>query len=181
MEKFGIKRTFEFCAYVSGAVGLALLLISAILKTFNIFIDPAEVFEPYTILAGMVGIGLLLGPYVATVDQLKKVQCIKAQVQTANSVDPKRQRLYWLIGGGAGIALLVMQVSSRSFMLWFSFGSLLIIMAAVLFYLAWRINQFEKASNITIYMEDPTWRFDATSYTGVFKPSGQPLRPPPNG
>ncbi len=171
--KRGIRRIFAFYGWVCLAGGLVVLALLGLLRLFNTLIDwsqPLGAADWLVFGAGLIVVLLSLGPYLATVGQLAGVQKIRtASIQTGPPPGPRE----WLIlYGGLGLVALVFALvllTSRSLIIWLTFGVLPISMALCLFYLVWQIGRIEQAAKITIYQTDYRWRFDRTSYIGVFK------------
>ncbi|MDB5080578.1 MAG: hypothetical protein JWP00_2502 [Chloroflexi bacterium] len=169
----GIRRIFIFYGWVCLAGGLLVLGGLGLLRLLNWLLDwtqPLGAADWLVFGAGLIVVLVSLGPYLATVGQLAGVQKIRtANIQ--NGPPPTQRERLVLCGSlaGAGLVFGGVLLSSRSLVIWLTFGGLPIFMAVCLFYLAWRIYRIEQAAQVTIYQTDYRWRFDRASYIGVFE------------
>lgn len=169
----GIRRIFAFYGWVCLVAGLVVLALVGLLRLFNALIDfsqPLGAADGLVFGAGLIVVLVSLGPYLATVGQLAGIQKIRtSNIQTGPTpTAPERLILY---GSLVVVALVfaVVLLTNRSLVIWLTFGALPIFMALCLFYLVWQIGRIEQAANITILQTDYRWRFDRTSYIGVFR------------
>ncbi len=168
----GIRRLFLFYGWVCLAGGGAALLVTALLRLLNAIIDwatPLGWGDLFIFGAGLIVVLLSLGPYMATVGQLAGVQKIRtSNIQTGRPAS-SRERL--ILYGSLAVVVVIFAVvllTSRSLAVWLTFIILPVFMALCLFYLAWRIGRSERKLKITVYQTDYRWRFDRTSYIGVY-------------
>jgi hypothetical protein len=173
----GIRRIFAFYGWVCLVAGLLVLGVLGLLRLLNWLLDwtqPLEAADWLIFGAGLVVVLVSLGPYLATVGQLAGVQKIRTGNIQTSAAPTSRERL--ILYGGLGVVALVfggVLLTSRSLIIWLTFGGLPVFMALCLFYLAWRIGRIEQAARITLYQTDYRWRFDRTSYIGVYKNSSK--------
>ena len=169
--KAGIRYLFSFYGRVCLAGGLALSVLLAVLWLFKLLLDWQTPIAPgdwYTFVSGFIILTILIGPYVVTVGQLAKVQrAANVRIQTGPPLSKERRRLWLLAGAILGLIFLAALIITRSFIVWFTFGSLFSLLGLVLLYIAWQIERIEKAANMIIYAQDYSWRFDSKSYFGV--------------
>lgn len=169
--KAGIRYLFSFYGRICLAGGLTLSILLAVLWLFKLLLDwqtPLAPNEWYTFVSGFIILAILIGPYAATVGQLAKVQrAANVRVQTSPPLSKERRRLWLVCGGLLGLIFLIALIVTRSFIVWFTFGSLFSLLGLVLLYIAWQIGRIEKAANMVIYAQDYSWRFDSKSYFGV--------------
>ncbi len=171
-EKLAVRRVFGFYGWLCLGAGLVLLGILGLLRATNWLINWKTPFDPADLMifgAGLIVVVVSLGPYVATVGQLAGVAKIKATLRGSQPTNPRRRQIMFGLLIVVGLVFAGLLVWSRSFITWLTFGSLLTLMGLAALYVAWKIGQIEQAANITIYQTDFTWRFDKTSYIGIFK------------
>ncbi|MBN9390116.1 MAG: hypothetical protein J0I20_18965 [Chloroflexi bacterium] len=169
----GIRRLFLFYGWVCLAGGVAVLLVTLLLRLLNAIIDwstPLGWTDMLIFGAGLIVVLISLGPYLATVGQLAGVAKIRpASIQTGPP-SSSRERLILYAGlGVVGVVFAVVLLTSKGLAVWLTFIILPIFMGLCLFYLAWRIGRIERKAKITIYQTDYRWRFDRTSYIGVYQ------------
>jgi hypothetical protein len=169
-----IRAILNYYALPALVAGLVILLLLVTFRLANWLIDWTTPFDPadwFTFATGFIIVAILLGPYVATVGQLKGVQKIRTNtILNRPAITSKRGRYIWLaLIAGTLLFFAAYLLLNRTFMTWLTFGCSLTLMGLTLFYLGWRIGRIEKTAGITIYQTDYTWRFDRQSYIGVFK------------
>ena len=178
----GIRRLFLFYGWVCLAGGVVVLLVTGLLRLLNALIDwntPLGWADLFIFGAGLIVVLISLGPFLVTVGQLAGVSKIRtSNIQTAPPPS-SRERLI-LYGGLGAVAVIfaVVLLTTRSLAVWLTFIILPVFMAACLCYLAWQIGRIELKAGITIYQTDYRWRFDRTSYIGVYQGKANP-RPGP--
>ena len=170
--KRGIRRIFIFYGWVCLAGGLVVLALVGLLRLLNALVDfsqPLGLADWFVFGAGLIVVLVSLGPYLATVGQLAGVRKIRASNIQGGPPPSSRERLilYGSLGGAAVIFAAVL-LTSRGLAVWLTFIILPVFMALCLFYLAWRIGRIEQKAGITLYQTDYRWRFDRTSYIGVY-------------
>lgn len=168
----GIRRLFIFYGWVCLAGGGAVLLVTGLLRLLNAIIDwavPLGWADLFIFGAGLIVVLISLGPYLATVGQLAGVQKIRAaSIQTGPPASSRERLILYGSLGAVTLIFAVVLLTSRSLAVWLTFIILPVFMALCLFYLAWRIGRIEQKLKITIYQTDYRWRFDRTSYIGVY-------------
>lgn len=178
MPKAGIRYIFNFYGRIflaSGGGLLVSLTILALLKLGLNWKTPLDINDLYTFAAGFIVIAVGIGPYVATVGQLRQIQrAANVNVQTAPPMSKQRRQIWLGVSGGAVLALVVALFVVGSVGLWLTFGVLAGLLGAALLYISWRVGQIEKAANMIIYAQDYSWRFDKRSYFGVIQPAKKP-------
>ncbi len=177
-QKLAIRNVFWRYGLYSLIIGLGIMAILGLLWVFRWLIDWKVLLEPadgFTFAAGLLLILIPLGPYLATVNQLKGVARIKATLNRPAPVSLRRRQITLAILIAVGIIFAGLLIGSRSLVLWLAFGGLTILMGVALLFIARRIAQIEKAANITIYQTDYNWHFDKTSFIGVIK-TGPPSK-----
>jgi hypothetical protein len=173
----GIRRIFAFYGWVCLVAGLLVLGVLGLLRLLNWLLDwtrPLGAADWLIFGAGLIVVLVSLGPYLATAGQLAGVQKIRTGNIQTGPVPTSRERL--ILYGGLGVVALVfggVLLTSRSLIIWLTFGGLLVFMALCLFYLVWRIGRIEQAARITLYQTDYRWRFDRTGYIGVYRSSSK--------
>ncbi len=169
----GIRLSFVYYGWICLGAGLIVLAILGLLRLTGWLIDWQAPFDPadwFIFAGGLIVVLVTLGPYVVTVGQLAKVKRIRPTVINRQFAPSKRRnQITYAIIGGVAVVFAIILVVMQSFMVWFTFGSLFIIMALLLFYMAWRIGRYERAAKMIIQAQDYNWRFDSTSFVGVIK------------
>lgn len=179
--KQGIRAVFRFYGLVSLGLGLVvlagfgLLLALDAANVWRYWQKPLQAADWLIFGVGLLVLGAALGPYVATVGQLAGVlKMPTARIQSEPPPSPRRRVIIRIAVVAVGLAFAGLLLSSQSYIVWLTLGSLPVLAGLAFLYIAWRIGQIEKAARITIYWLDYQWHFDKNSFIGVIKNTRQP-------
>lgn len=169
----GIRRIFLFYGWVCLAGSGLMLVVTLLLRLLNAIIDwatPLAWGDLFIFGVGFIVALVSLGPYLATVGTLAGVPKIRATTVRTGPPPSARERL--IVNSGLALVAVIFAavlLTSRGLAVWLTFIILPVLMGLCLFYLAWRIGRIEQKAKITIYQTDYRWRFDRTSYIGVYE------------
>src|SRR3954467_5382784 len=104
----GIRRLFLFYGWACLVGGVAVLLVTGLLRLLNAILDwsaPLGWSDLFIFGAGLIVVLISLGPYLATVGQLAGVQKIRASNIQTGPPPSSRERLI-LYGSLGGVAVI---------------------------------------------------------------------------
>ncbi|HEX2912301.1 MAG TPA: hypothetical protein VH186_15945 [Chloroflexia bacterium] len=171
-SKKGIRLVFAYYARLCLLTGAGLLVLLLGLWLLRWLIDWNTPFDPsdwLIFLTGFIVVAVSLGPFALTVKQLSGVARVRADIKSGPPASQRYKRFVTIGLLLIGLVFAILLILSRSFMVWFTFGSLFCLMGLALYYITWQIGHIEKALSVTIYQTDYTWRFDKVNYVGVTK------------